>query len=111
LPIIEITAANEFYDYESKYTPGMCEHIIPARVSDKLQDKVSGISRKVYTAFKCRGYARIDFMIDGDEKPYVLEINNIPGMTSMSLVPDAARAAGISYEELVDRIVRLALKK
>ncbi|KUG04388.1 d-alanine--d-alanine ligase [hydrocarbon metagenome] len=111
LPIIEITAANEFYDYEAKYTPGMCEHIIPARVSESVHDKVIEISKKVYTGFRCRGYARIDFMIDKDENPYVLEINTIPGMTSMSLVPDAARAAGIKYEELVDKIVCLALRK
>ncbi len=111
LPIIEITAANEFYDYEAKYTPGMCEHIIPARVSESVYNKVLEISKKVYTSFKCRGYARVDFMIDKDENPYVLEINTIPGMTAMSLVPDAARAAGISYEELVDRIVCLALQK
>jgi D-alanine-D-alanine ligase len=111
LPVIEITAANEFYDYEAKYTPGMCEHIIPARVSESINDKVMEISKRVYTSFKCRGYARIDFMIDKDENPYVLEINTIPGMTAMSLVPDAGRAAGISYEELVDRIVCLALQK
>ncbi len=111
LPVIEITAANEFYDYESKYTPGMCEHIIPARVSESVNAKVIEISKKVYTSFKCRGYVRVDFMIDKDENPYVLEINTIPGMTAMSLVPDAARAAGLSYEELVDRIVCLALQK
>lgn len=111
LPIIEITAANEFYDYESKYTPGMCEHLIPARISSALETQVMEISKKVYTSFKCRGYARVDFMIDKDDNPYVLEINTIPGMTAMSLVPDAARAAGISYEELVDRITRLAMVK
>ncbi len=111
LPIIEITAANEFYDYESKYTPGMCEHIIPARVSELVNAKVVEISKKVYSSFKCQGYARVDFMIDKDENPFVLEVNTIPGMTAMSLVPDAARAAGLSYEELVDRIVRLALQK
>jgi D-alanine-D-alanine ligase len=111
LPIIEITAANEFYDYESKYTPGMCEHIIPARISESLRAKVTEISEKAYTAMKCRGYARVDFMVDQDDNPYVLEINTIPGMTEMSLVPDAARAAGISYDELVDKIVRLALDK
>jgi D-alanine-D-alanine ligase len=111
LPIIEITSANEFYDYESKYTPGMCEHLIPARISSSVEEKVIEISKKVYTSFKCLGYARIDFMIDKDGNPYVLEINTIPGMTAMSLVPDAARAAGIDYEELVDRIVCLALQK
>jgi len=111
LPAIEITAANEFYDYEAKYTPGMCDHIIPARISDSVMKKVNEISEKVYTSFKCRGYVRVDFMLDEDENLYVLEINTIPGMTAMSLVPDAARAAGISYEELVDRIIKLALQK
>jgi len=111
LPIIEITAANEFYDYESKYTPGKCEHIIPARISSALSQKVTEISENVYTTFKCRGYARVDFMIDTDENPYVLEINTIPGMTAMSLVPDAARAGGIEYTDLCDRIVKLALQK
>ncbi len=111
LPIIEITASNEFYDYESKYTPGMCEHIIPARVSEAVNARVIEISKKVYTSFKCQGYARVDFMIDKEENPYVLEINTIPGMTAMSLVPDAARAAGLSYEELVDKIACLAMQK
>lgn len=111
LPIIEITAANEFYDYEAKYTPGKCEHIIPARISPELSQKVNEISENVYKTFKCRGYARVDFMIDENGNPYVLEINTIPGMTAMSLVPDAARAAGINYTDLCDRIVKLAMQK
>ncbi|SHG61770.1 D-alanine--D-alanine ligase [Thermosyntropha lipolytica DSM 11003] len=110
LPIIEITSANEFYDYQSKYTPGMCQHIIPARITKKAETKVREISSKVYKAVGCRGFARIDFIVDKDDQPWVLEINTIPGMTEMSLVPDAARAAGMSFEELVDRIVKLALQ-
>lgn len=110
LPLIEITSANEFYDFESKYTPGMCNHIIPARIEKHLQDKVADLSERVYKSLSCRGYARVDFIIDKTGNPFVLEINTIPGMTEMSLVPDAARAAGISFEELVERIARLGLE-
>lgn len=111
LPLIEITSENEFYDFESKYTPGMCSHIIPARVDQSIQAKVAEISQRVYKALDCGGYARVDFIIDRSGNPFVLEINTIPGMTEMSLVPDAARAAGISFEELVERIVKMGLSK
>lgn len=110
LPLIEITSENEFYDYESKYTPGMCNHIIPARVSEPIQGTIAELSRKVYKAIGCKGFARIDYIIDKEGNPFVLEINTIPGMTEMSLVPDAARAAGINFEELVDKIVKLGLE-
>jgi D-alanine-D-alanine ligase len=111
LPLIEITSANEFYDFESKYTPGMCSHIIPARVEQSIQNQISDLSKRVYQTLDCRGYARIDYIIDQSGQPFTLEINTIPGMTEMSLVPDAARAAGISFEELVERIVQLGLSK
>lgn len=111
LPIIEITSSNEFYDYESKYTQGMCEHIIPARIDQASQEEIARISRQVYNLMGCRGFARIDFMLDHNGCPYVLEVNTIPGMTEMSLVPDAARAADMNFEELVDKIVCLALEK
>jgi D-alanine-D-alanine ligase len=110
LPLIEITSANEFYDYESKYTPGMCTHIIPARVNDDIQKNIAFLSKQVYRAIGCRGYSRVDFIIDKKGNPFVLEINTLPGMTEMSLVPDAARAAGISFEELVDKIVKLGME-
>lgn len=110
LPLIEITSVNEFYDYESKYTPGKCSHIIPARVPVQIQNKIAELSQKVYKAIGCRGYSRIDFIIDQDGTPFVLEINTLPGMTEMSLVPDAARAANISFEELVDKIVKYGME-
>lgn len=109
LPLIEITAENEFYDYQSKYTPGMCSHIIPARVADDVQVRVGQLSQAVFKALGCQGVARVDFIIDQHNEPFVLEINTIPGMTEMSLVPDAARARGISFEQLVERIIRLGL--
>ena len=111
LPLIEITSVNEFYDYESKYTPGMCDHIIPARINDKLAEEISSISEMLYKLLGCKGFARVDFMVDKENNPYVLEINTVPGMTDMSLVPDAARAKGISYVELCDRIIKLALEE
>ncbi len=111
LPLIEITSVNEFYDYESKYTPGMCDHVIPARIDSKTQIEIEAIARHTYEAFGCRGFARVDFIIDENAVPYVLEVNTIPGMTEMSLVPDAARAAGISFRQLNEYIIKLALDK
>jgi D-alanine-D-alanine ligase len=111
LPIIEITSVNEFYDYDSKYTQGKCQHIIPARISQEIQQKITRIAENTYRSLGCRGFARVDFRIDESGNPYVLEVNTIPGMTEMSLVPDAARAAGIDFTELVDRVVKLAMER
>jgi D-alanine-D-alanine ligase len=110
LPLIEITSANEFYDYESKYTKGMCEHIIPARIGEESQAEITRISKQVYTLMGCQGFARVDFMLDKSGQPFVLEVNTIPGMTEMSLVPDAARAAGISFPELIEMIVKMGFE-
>ncbi|HEX3012356.1 MAG TPA: D-alanine--D-alanine ligase [Syntrophomonadaceae bacterium] len=110
LPIIEITAENEFYDYQAKYTPGKCAHIIPARIDSEIKNKVNELAQKTYITMGCRGFARIDFMVDRYGNPFVLEINTIPGMTEMSLVPDAARAAGINFNDLVGMVVDFALE-
>lgn len=111
LPIIEITSENEFFDYESKYTPGKCEHIIPARIEPLLKKQVEELSIKAYKSMGCRGFARIDFIIADNGQAYALELNTIPGLTEMSLVPDAGRAAGISFEDLIEKIILLALEK
>lgn len=110
LPLIEITSVNDFYDYQSKYTPGMCNHIIPARIDAATSHEIEIIAVKTYEALNCRGFARIDFIVDQTGQPYVLEVNTVPGMTEMSLVPDAARAAGIDFKSLVDGILKLALE-
>ncbi|MGQ9631682.1 MAG: D-alanine--D-alanine ligase [bacterium] len=109
LPLIEIVAKNEFYDYESKYAPGGSQHIIPPRVSEEW---CRGAEREAVRAFKtlgCSGVARVDMRLDREGRPYVLEVNTIPGMTETSLVPDAAKAYGWSFEELVVRLVEIAL--
>ncbi len=108
LPIIEITSENEFYDFESKYTEGMCRHIIPARISGEDGERISEIGKMAYKALGCRGLSRIDFILDSQKGPMIIEINTLPGMTDMSLFPDSARYAGISFEELVKKIVEYA---
>lgn len=111
LPTLEIVPVHEFYDYDSKYVPGMSSHIIPARVSEELRAECQRIALEAHRALGCRGISRADTIVTEDGEVYLLEVNTIPGMTSTSLVPDAARAAGIEFPELCERLVRLALER
>ena len=95
LPVTEIISKNEFFDYEAKYTPGKSEEVTPADLPASVTDEIQRLSSRIYDLLGCKGIVRVDFiMIDG--KPYFLEINTIPGMTEESLIPQQARAAGIS---------------
>jgi D-alanine-D-alanine ligase len=109
LPVGEIISSHEIYDYECKYTPGMAQEVFPASISEAWRDELQDQARRAFKALKLRGYARIDFRMTDDGEPYCLEANTLPGMTQTSLIPQAAVAAGISFPELCDRIVRLAL--
>jgi len=109
LPIIEITTKGGFYDYFHKYTAGMSEHICPAQLPSELASAIQADALKAFEVTGCRGYGRIDFRLRPDGTYACLEINTLPGMTSTSLIPDAANAAGISFEELCERIVQAAL--
>jgi D-alanine-D-alanine ligase len=111
LPVIEIVPRNEYYDYESKYTPGMSTHIIPARVNGDTMERVKAVSAQAFKVLGCRGCARVDVMLDRQGNPYILELNTIPGMTATSLVPDAGRAAGISWDDLVEKNCSAGLEK
>jgi len=111
LPVGEIIAKHEIYDYECKYTPGMAVEEFPARLTDDETKTVQSLARKAFVALKLRGYARIDFRMSPDGTFYCLEANTLPGMTQTSLIPQAAAAAGISFPELCDRIVQLALDR
>ncbi|MDD2553552.1 MAG: D-alanine--D-alanine ligase [Desulfotomaculaceae bacterium] len=111
LPLIEIVSATGVYDYDAKYTTGMSEHIIPPRISVGEQNKIKDLAIRAYKAIGCRGLARVDFILAQSGSPYILEINTIPGMTATSLFPDAAKAAGIEFQDLIERLIRLALKK
>jgi len=110
LPTLEIVPVHEFYDYDSKYVPGMSRHIIPARVSDAIREECQRLSVEAHRLFGCRGMSRSDTIVAEDGRVYLLELNTIPGMTSTSLLPDAARAAGIEFPELCMRLVGWALE-
>src|SRR5688572_28917815 len=88
----------------------MAQEIFPASISEAWRDKLQDQARRAFKALKLRGYSRIDFRMTEDGEPYCLEANTLPGMTQTSLIPQAAVAAGISFPELCDRIVRLALE-
>jgi len=112
LPLVEIIPGDqyEFFDYEAKYKPGATEEICPARLSEEITKKAQDYAVRAHQALKCRGYSRTDMIVSNDEV-YILETNTIPGMTATSLYPQAAAAAGISFSELLDRLIELALEK
>lgn len=109
LPVLEIKPKHEIYDYECKYTSGMSEYIVPADIPNEISKQLQKISLKAFKVLECEGYARIDFRLSPDNKFYLLEINTLPGMTSLSLVPKMAKAVGMSFEELIDKIIQLSL--
>ena len=111
LPVIEILPVNEFYDFDSKYTPGHSAHIIPARIPASLRAKSQTLSLKAGKALGCEDYYRVDLIVPKKGEPQILEVNTAPGMTATSLVPDAAKAAGIAFPALLKRICQMALKK
>jgi D-alanine-D-alanine ligase len=109
LPVGEIIPKHEIYDYECKYTPGMAVEEFPAKLSKAESDRVQELARRAFAALKLRGCARIDFRMSAAGEFYCLEANTLPGMTGTSLAPQAAAAAGVTFPELCERIVRLAL--
>ena len=111
LPIVEIIPESSyaFFDYEAKYQEGAAREICPARISKPLSDCAQSYAAKAHRSLCCRGYSRTDMIIH-DEIIYVLETNTIPGMTPVSLFPLAAKAAGISFSQLLDRLIELALE-
>ncbi|WP_177505759.1 D-alanine--D-alanine ligase family protein [Anaerosinus sp.] len=110
LPIIEIVPHSGKYDYRSKYTKGATDYIVPAKIDDNLTEKIQAMSLKTFKLLGCKGIARIDVMLGADNVPYVLEVNTVPGMTETSLVPKAAKAIGISFEELCEKLLLMATK-
>lgn len=108
-PVGEIKPKHEIYDYECKYTPGMAVEDFPADVDPDVAAWVQSSALAAYRALKLRGCARIDFRLGEDGVAYCLEANTLPGMTDLSLVPQAAAAAGITFPELCDRIARAAM--
>ncbi len=109
LPIIEICPKNTFFDYEAKYTKGKCEEIVPARLNNEVTKKIQEYSLKIFKLVNARGFVRFDLMVKNDE-PYILEMNTIPGLTPNSLLPKEAKAAGINYSKLLDKMIDLAME-
>jgi len=108
LPIIRIETPREFYDYEAKYIANDTRYLIPCGVSEKKEKELQALCLKAFRALGCRGWGRVDLMLDKRGRPFLLEVNTSPGMTDHSLVPMAARAVGVSYEDLCVKILELA---
>ena len=106
---IEIVPKNEFYDFEAKYTDGMAEHIFPARLEKTLYEKALQTGLAAHLALGCRGYSRVDLLVTPQGECHVLEVNTLPGMTALSLLPEIAlKGAGLAFDALVDSILRSA---
>ena len=109
LPVVEaIPLGREFYDFESRYTPGATDLRAPAELPPGVADDVVRIALECYRALGCRGFARVDMILDGENQPWVLELNTIPGLTDTSALPKAAEAAGMSFDDLIARVLELA---
>jgi len=107
LPILELRPKSKagFYDYEAKYTKGMTEFVLPAEISEARTAEAQELAKKTFRALNCSGYARVDMIAGHDGKLYILEVNTLPGMTDTSDLPAMAEVAGISYDQLVERIL------
>jgi D-alanine-D-alanine ligase len=112
LPPIEIIPAEPFYNYEAKYTPGRCDYQLPPiHVAEPSWRQAQALAARVHRLLGCSGATRVDFRVDPAGKPFVLEINTVPGMTETSLLPKAAAAAGLEYDALVVRILASARER
>ena len=109
LPLVEIIAGDEFYSYDAKYKPGGSRHLVPAPIDGDLTARLQMLALSVHRMLGLRDYSRTDFIVTKEGRPYILEINALPGLTPLSLFPDEARAAGISFEALIERLLQFAL--
>jgi D-alanine-D-alanine ligase len=110
LPILELVPMRQaFYDYEAKYTRGETEFVLPARIEPKVADKIKELALKAHKLMGCSGFSRVDLMVRHGKQPYFLEINTLPGLTDISDFPAEAEHAGISYDEMIFRILADAL--
>jgi D-alanine-D-alanine ligase len=111
LPPVEIVAPGGFYDYEAKYTKGRTRYLCPAPLPAAVTRKIKALAVQTYRVIGCQGAARVDFRVTEKGRPYVLEINTIPGMTETSLLPMAAARAGLDYDSLTEMILRSAIAR
>ncbi len=109
LPLIEIVPKKEFFDYDAKYNESLCDEIVPARITKTLTKRAQQTALLAFKTLGCRGFGRVDMIIKGNDV-YVLEVNTIPGLTAVSLLPKASKYVGISYSRLLDKIINLGLE-
>jgi D-alanine--D-alanine ligase len=111
LPVVEIIPQNKFYDYEAKYRPGRSNYVVPANLSAEVTVKSQDIARTAHHLLGCWGFSRVDMRLSPDNIPFVLEVNSIPGLTLTSLLPKAAKAKGIDFNQLCIHILRSAYER
>jgi len=109
LPVLEIIPKDGFYDYERKYTPGMSNYIVPADIPEEVFKLIQKQALIAFNSLQCESYGRVDFRLNEKNESFCLEVNTLPGMTFTSLVPKMAKEIGISFEELIERIIKQAL--
>jgi len=109
LPLCEVVSKKEFFDYEAKYTDGMADEIVPARISEALAEKCRNISARLYRELNCKGIVRFDYILDGDQY-YFIEVNTIPGLSQNSIVPKMARNRGMAMQELFTQIIEESIR-
>ncbi len=108
LPIVEIVPKNQFYDYQAKYSEGFSEYLVPAPIALEVYQQTQRIALSAHQALGCEGISRVDMRLDEQNQPYVLEINTIPGLTRLSLLPKAAQRIGVSFPDLCGILIKLA---
>lgn len=111
LPVIEIIPKKLFFDFEAKYQAGMTEYIVPAKLKDDIREKVQNAGLSAHKLLGCYGCSRVDIILSEDNIPFVLEVNTIPGFTSTSLLPKAAKAAGLDFSRLCLKLLELGIKR
>jgi D-alanine-D-alanine ligase len=108
---VEVRPSVEFYNYEAKYTSGLTEYIMPPELDEEVYENVKNMALKAHRALGCAGATRVDFMVDENNTPYVLEVNTLPGMTTTSLLPKIAKSQGMNFNNLIEEILRLGIKE
>jgi len=111
LPVIELQPKRPFFDYKAKYTSGQTRYVLPAPLSSKHRGEVQKLALRAHRVLGLRDFSRVDILLDEREKPFVLEVNAIPGFTDLSLFPKAAQAAGISFKSLCHQLLKLAERR
>ena len=109
LPAISMKTDNEFYDYQAKYQSAETQYLCPCGLSDEELAELNALAEQAFSAIGCSGWGRVDFMRNSNKEWFLLEVNTVPGMTETSLVPKAAKQAGINFEELVRIILEQTL--